>query len=110
MTDGSEDLRQRVDSLADEFGDVQRHDAGESTEYRRGGRPFAALDGGTVEFRLRPDVAAAVLDTPDTRPSRRGPDWVAFGPARPDATAFDRAEAWFRSAWRVAGEPERGRR
>ena len=110
MTDGAEDLRGRVESLADEFGDVERHETGGATEYRRGGRPFAALAGEAVEFRLRPDVASAVLDTPDTRRSARGADWVAFAPTRLDTSASDRAEAWFRSAWRLAGAPERRRR
>lgn len=73
----------------------------------RAGRPFAAVsaDGATTEFRLDGAVAGAALRTPDTTPSRRGPDWVRFSPETPDDHALDRAEAWFGSAWRRAERP-----
>jgi hypothetical protein len=73
----------------------------------RTGRPFATAspDRLTAEFRLDPAVAAAALRTPDTRPSRRGPDWISFSPETLDEHASDRAEAWFASAWRRAERP-----
>ena len=63
---------------------------------------FAAVNGGRAEFRLDPMVAAAALRTPDTSPSPRGGDWVAFGPPELDRHAIDRATAWLASAWRRA--------
>jgi hypothetical protein len=64
---------------------------------------FATLDVRRAEFRLDPLVAGAALRTPDTGPSPRGADWVAFEPAVLDVAAVDRAEAWFLSAARRAG-------
>jgi len=73
----------------------------------RTGRPFAtsSADGVTAEFRLDPAVASAALRTPDTKSSRRGPDWITFSPEGLDDHAVDRAEAWFGSAWRRAERP-----
>ena len=71
-------------------------------EWSIGGIVFAAADPEGAEFRLSRPVAAAALRTPDTAPSRRGPDWVAFRPALLDRHAIDRAEAWLTSAWRRA--------
>ena len=73
----------------------------------RTGRPFATsnADGLTAEFRLDPAVASAALRTPDTKSSRRGPDWITFSPEGLDDHAVDRAEAWFGSAWRRAERP-----
>jgi hypothetical protein len=72
------------------------------TEWRIGGRPFARLIGSTAEFRLDPAVARAALRTPDTTQSPLGEGWVAFRPQLVDGHAADRAEAWLRSAWRLA--------
>jgi hypothetical protein len=47
----------------------------------------------------------AALRTPDTAPSPRGPDWVAFAPEVLDDPAIDRAEAWFLSGHRLATGP-----
>lgn len=82
-------------------------DASGGLIWDRTGRPFATSsgDGATTEFRLDPAVAAAALRTPDTGPSRRGPDWISFRPAGLDDHALDRAEAWFGSAWRRAEHP-----
>jgi transcription elongation factor len=73
----------------------------------RTGRPFAtsSADGATAEFRLDPAVAAAAVRTPDTKSSRRGPDWITFSPESLDEHSLDRAEAWFGSAWRRAERP-----
>jgi hypothetical protein len=69
-----------------------------------GGVVFARLDGDRAEFRLDPMVSRAALRTPDTSPSTRGEDWVAFAPADVDDAAVDRAEAWFLSAYRRAAK------
>ncbi len=70
------------------------------TTWLVGPTPFAILTGEVAEFRLDPLVVAAALRTPDTAPSPRGNDWVAFAPAVLDDAAIDRAEAWFLSAHR----------
>jgi hypothetical protein len=84
------------------LGTVDRREANGGLEFLVDGRPFAALAGGTAEFRLEPVVARAALGTPDAMPSPRGPDWVAFRPSELDRFASDRATAWFLSAWRHA--------
>ena len=56
-----------------------------------------------MELRLGDEIAEAAMGTPDTGPSSRGPAWVRFSPAEWDDHAFDRLEAWFRVAWRLAG-------
>jgi hypothetical protein len=75
---------------------------GERTTWLVGPVLFAAIDGDRAEFRLDPSVVRAVLRTPDTAPSARGADWVAFAPGALDDEAVDRAEAWFLSAHRRA--------
>ena len=54
------------------------------------------------ELRLGEEIGEAAMRTPDTSPSPRGPAWVRFAPATWDDMAFDRFEAWFRVAWRLA--------
>ena len=54
------------------------------------------------ELRLGNEITEAALRTPDTRPSTRGSAWVRFAPSDWDDMAFDRLEAWFRVAWRLA--------
>ncbi len=63
---------------------------------------FAFVDHAGAEFRLREEVGAAALRTPDVTASRRGPGWVRFAPRRLDGHARDRALAWLESAWRRA--------
>jgi hypothetical protein len=75
---------------------------GGAVEWSIDGIVFAAVNGGRAEFRLDPMVAAAALRTPDTSPSPRGGDWVAFAPPELDRHAIDRATAWLASAWRRA--------
>jgi len=96
-------LREALDEALSDLDDVERADAGDEVEWRRGGRPFAALVGDAAELRLDPLVARAALRTPDTSPSKRGEDWVRFSPADVDGHAVDRAQAWLVSAWRRAG-------
>jgi hypothetical protein len=76
--------------------------AGGVTTWLLGGRSFAALAGGTAEFRLDAVVGAAARRTPDTAPSPRGPEWVAFSPPEIDQYAGDRVVAWFAAAGRRA--------
>jgi hypothetical protein len=95
-------LREALDEALSDLDDVERADAGGEVEWRRGGRPFAALVGDAAELRLDPLVAKAALRTPDTAPSKRGEEWVRFSPADVDGHAVDRAQAWLVSAWRRA--------
>lgn len=94
------DLADELD-LADGLDLAERRPARDGLEYLRGGVLFA-VSGPMAEFRLRPDIVAAALRTPDTRPSDRGPAWVGFAPETLDQFAIDRATAWFRLAWTVA--------
>jgi hypothetical protein len=97
-------LVEAIDRLADELDDIHRHASGQAVEYVRGTTVFAAREGNRVSFRLRPELAGAALNTPDTAQSARGPEWVALLPSRVDGFAIDRGLAWFESAWRYAGE------
>jgi hypothetical protein len=82
----------------------ERTPAGE-TDWRRGDTVVANLDadGRVASFRLDAVLAAAAQRTPDTGPSERGPEWVAFSPTVIDDHAVDRATAWFLAAVRRAG-------
>ncbi len=97
-------LAARLEELAQDLEEVERRPIGDDLEYRRAGVPFAATRGRAVAFRLRPDVVRAVLATPSTAPSARGGEWIELDPPEVDRFALDRAEAWFQSAWRLAGE------
>ena len=100
----SDELAHLVESLATEAGDVTSKRIASGIEYVRHGQPIAAVGGAAVELRLLLDVAEAARRTPDTGPSRRGDEWVRFAPSAWDEHATDRLEAWFRVAWRFAGE------
>ncbi len=90
--------------LAAELGDVAADAQAGALRYARAGKVFAVARGESVELRLRADVADAALRTPDTAPSDRGEEWIAFTPPSwADPLARDRLVAWFRLAWRVAG-------
>ena len=95
-------LEQALEEALSDLEEVERAASGGGVEWRRGGRPFAALVGDAAEFRLDPLVAMAALRTPDTAASKRGADWVRFSPAIVDGHAVDRAQAWLASAWRRA--------
>ena len=91
-----------VDALLDEAGDVETPT---DREYARAGVTFAARpEENIVELRLGDEIGEAALRTPDTSPSSRGPAWVRFAPQIWDELAFDRLEAWFRVAWRMAAK------
>ena len=96
-------LRDALDETLADLDDVEETASGGAVEWRRGGRPFAALAGDAAEFRLDPLVAKAALRTPETSASKRGADWVRFAPRVLDDHGIDRAQAWLASAWRRAG-------
>ncbi len=95
-------MRELLDRLAAEAGEVEEmHGEGWRT-YARAGTPFAAADATAIELRLGAEIAEAARRTPDTHDSERGDDWVRFAPREWDDHAGDRLEAWFRVAWRAA--------
>ena len=97
-------LRAVLEEAVADLDGVEANPSGDDVEWRRGGRPFAALAGDAAEFRLDPLVANAALRTPDTHRSSRGADWVRFDPPLLDDHGVDRAEAWLAFAWRHAGD------
>lgn len=89
-----------LDALLDEASDV---DTLVDREYSRGGVAFAVRPvDDVIELRLGDEIAEAAMRTPDTAPSSRGSAWVTFAPRYWDEHAFDRLEAWFLVAWRLA--------
>jgi hypothetical protein len=68
------------------------------------GQAFVVLRGATAEFHLDRTLASAARRTPDTTPSPRGEDWVAFSPVSIDRFAEDRLRAWFGAAHRRASQ------
>ena len=74
------------------------------TVYRRGGTEIARVDAQAFEVRLPADIADAATRTPDTVALDREPGWIRFTPRSDERHVGDRAEAWFRTAWRHAGE------
>lgn len=98
-----ESLDERVESVVEELDGVERVRDGESVTYRLRGKPFAVLLQDVLEVALDPVVAKAALRTANTLPSPRGKGWIAFTPEVIDRFALDRAEAWIRSAHRLAG-------
>jgi hypothetical protein len=75
---------------------------GQGTDYYLDDVLFASLAGSVAEFRLRDEVGAVALRTPDVTSSARGAGWVRFAPRWLDGHARDRALAWLESAWRRA--------
>jgi hypothetical protein len=91
-----------LDALLEEAGDVETP---ADREYARSGVTFATRpEENAIELRLGDEIAEAALRTPDTTQSSRGPAWVRFAPLIWDELAFDRLEAWFRVAWRMAAK------
>jgi hypothetical protein len=101
MIEGDPTLDDVIAALLDEAREVETTAA---SDYTRNGVAFAARPSeNVVEFRLGDEIGEAALRTPDTGPSGRGLGWVRFAPPAWDEMAFDRVEAWFRVAWRMAG-------
>ena len=97
-----------VDRLAGELDGVDRREVGKSVEYRRSSVLFATQREGWLEFRLRPEIAAAALRTRPTRqPRHAGRSGCRWRRAAGDSFTLDRATAWFEIAWRLAGEIDR---
>jgi len=89
-----------LDALVEEAGDVATPT---HREFARDGVVFATRPEENVfELRLGEEIAEAAMRTPDTEVSSLGPAWVRFAPSDWDDMAFDRLEAWFRVAWRLA--------
>ncbi len=88
--------------LTGELGEVAAVPSGAATEFRRGNQVFAALHGGQVSLRLRPDIAEAALRTPGTSASTRGADWIEFQPDPSNQQDVDRLQAWLTIGWRAA--------
>jgi hypothetical protein len=82
--------------------DIEAVPEGDATAYSVGQRMVVSVVGGTAEFRLRADVAAAAARTPDARLSPRGPEWVSFSPTTFDRFTTDRVAAWLEFAAREA--------
>lgn len=88
--------------LLDEMPDV---DLSATREYAHKGIAFAhRTDEESIDLRLGPEIGEAALRTPDTQASNRGHDWVSFNPKVWDDMSVDRLRAWFRVAWRLAGD------
>jgi hypothetical protein len=93
-----------IERLAAELEGVARRNAGGEVAFGRGAVAFAAQEGRGYCFRLRAEIVAAGLHTPDTSASKRGPEWICLDTTRVDAFTLDRAKAWFELAWRLAGD------
>jgi hypothetical protein len=97
-----------IERLASELDGVQRRTAGASVEFVRGAALFAVQSGSRLDFRLRAEIAAAGLRTPETSKSTRGADWITLDTTTVDVFTVDRVTAWFEMAWRIAGEAAGG--
>ena len=102
------ELAELVAAAAADLG-VEAVPEGDGTTYAVDATPVIRVSGGTAEFRLRADVAAAAARTPDARPSALGPEWVAFSPTSFDRFTHDRIEAWFEFAVRQVEGATQGR-
>jgi hypothetical protein len=103
MSDLEPSVSDVLDALLDEVGDVEPATDG---EYARQGIVFVGRpEPDVLELRLGEEITEAAMRTPNTGPSTRGPAWVRFAPTVWDDLAFDRLEAWFRVAWRLAANP-----
>ena len=98
---GEEGFDNRISRVVADLG-LSPGQAADATELRLGSRLVAVHAPGRLEVLLDPVVAAAAARTPDVTPSPRGPGWVEFAPTETDRYALDRAEAWLRSAQRLA--------
>lgn len=100
--EGIDDLDVLVAGVVAGLERVERVPSGEGSELRVDGRAFAVVAPGRIEVALDPAVAEAARRTSDVTPSPRGRGWIVFEPSVADRFALDRAEAWLRSAHRIA--------
>jgi hypothetical protein len=98
----AESLAAAVEGILGDADEVDETVSGTSVEYRRLGALFAVVELDGVEIHLRPDIAEAIVRTPDTAASARGEGWIRFSPTDLDPMAIDRLEAWLTAAWRGA--------
>jgi len=98
------DLAGLCAELAAELDEVTSTADGEGLAYARNGLAFARVADASLSVRLPIDIAEAALNTPDTAvdPDDRG--WLRFSPADDERHVVDRATAWFRIAWKHAGD------
>jgi hypothetical protein len=96
-----ESLDERVESVIDALGGVERTREGTSVAYALAGQVFARLGDDRLEAALDATVLTAALRTPDTS-GGSAPGWITFAPRVVDRYARDRAEAWVRLAHRRA--------
>jgi hypothetical protein len=97
-------IAELVASVAPFLDDVDVTADGGRTVYRRGEVEIARADRVAFEVRLPPDIAEAAARTPDTEAVAGQPGWIRFTPRSDERHVADRAEAWFRTAWRHAGD------
>jgi hypothetical protein len=97
-------LRELLEAAGAHLDPIERLANHDEIAWRRAGRLFAIVSGDRAEFRLPSVIGRAALATPDTRPSDRGPEWIALAPSELDRMTGDRAGAWFESAWRHAAD------
>ena len=92
------------DSLAEELGEVTTGNEAGVTSFARGRPVFARASRDTLEVRLPADIAEAALRTRDTTLVGDDRGWIRFTLQDDERHVTDRAEAWFRAAWRHAGD------
>ena len=95
-------LNDLASALAQELGEVSTSVDGAVTTYARGDATFARASSDALEVRLPEDIGVAALRTPDSSALPDDPGWIRFAPVAPDPHVADRAQAWFRTAWRHA--------
>jgi len=104
MAEAAPDLMVLVAELAAELGDTSAVGDHGVVAYQRAEQEFARVSADALEVRLPEDIAEAALRTPDTSMVVGSGGWVRFTPRGTERHVTDRAAAWFRTAWRYAGE------
>ena len=88
--------------LAEELGEATMTRADDLTSYARAGSVFARVSSNVLEVRLPEDIADAASRSLDTVAIAVETGWIRFTPSTDERHVTDRAEAWFRTAWRHA--------
>jgi hypothetical protein len=105
--DRAETLADRLAPVVGELEGIERNGGMDGLELRCGGKLFAVIGRDRIDVALDPAVAEAAQRTPDVIAAGRGAGWVSFRPKVLDGNAFDRAQAWLRSAHRGASADRR---